>query len=330
MRFTPWVPAALVVAGAFLAGCQVAWPGMPLTPAVKQGEYEPFLEPDAEQEPVISALRSARQTIRVHMYVLDEIDVINELKAAKKRGVDVRVMLEERLTGMGAGNKAAMSELQLAGVEVQSGNPAYPLTHLKSIVIDDAAALIMSLDQTHAAFKDNREFGIIDSNRQDVAEIVSVFEADWKRTTAPVSNPRLVWGPGDSRARLLELIDGAKQSLDIETEALQDEQILNQLLAAARRGVVVRVIMSPSRNGPDGNVPGQERLIRGSVSVKLVRVPYMHGRMVLADSARGFVGSQAFTPAELDANRELGLLTTDKRVVDGLAATFYADWNIGK
>ena len=324
-----WLSALAILSG-LLTGCSSVIGSAPATPFGQVVYLQPFLEPDADYQPVLAAIQSAKKSIRMEMYLLDDKDVIDALKDARKRGVDVRVIVESQPPGTGTANKPAIAELQAANVSVKTGNPAYKLTHSKVIVIDDTSALIMTLDQTRAAFTLNREFGIIDSDPNDVAEILAVLEADWNRKPVTVTNPNLLWGPGNSRAGLLALIDGAKRTLDIEAEEMQDDEIVNHLISAVQRGVAVRLIMSPSQSGPDRNKPRRDTLARSGVSVRLVKTPYMHARMMVADSERGFIGSQGFSPAELDLNRELGLLTTNKRVVEGLGATFYVDWNIGK
>ncbi|MBI4787599.1 MAG: hypothetical protein HY782_11190 [Chloroflexi bacterium] len=320
----------LLLVSMLAIGCGPAFGSAPATPVGQVVYLQPFLQPDANHEPVLSAIKAAKKSIRMEMHLLNDKDVIDALKRARGRGVDVRVIVESQPLGAGAGNKPAIAELQQANIGVKTGNPAYPLTHSKVIVIDETTALIMTLDQTRAAFSTNREFGIIDSDPDDVAEILAVLDADWNRQPVTVTNPNLVWGPVNSRARLLALMDSATRTLDIEAEQMQDDEIADRLIAAVQRGVAVRVIMSPSLSGPDPNAAGREKIKRGGVGVRLVKTPYMHARMIVADNARGFIGSQGFSPAALDLNRELGLLTTNKRVVDGLAATFYADWNIAK
>ncbi|HEX9074590.1 MAG TPA: phospholipase D-like domain-containing protein [Anaerolineae bacterium] len=312
-----------------LIACR-AEPSSVSTATATPNPLQPFLEPDANQHPVLSALASAKKSIFVEMYLLTDNDVIDWLKQARGRGVDVRVLLEAQLAGGGPGNQPAISELQKANVTVKTANPAYRLTHAKVIVVDERVAMIMTLDQTRLAFTTNREFGIIDSNPEDVAEIISVFKADWDRNSPVVSNPNLVWSPINARERLLAFIDQARQTLDIEAEMMQDDEIEAHLIAAVRRGVAVRLVMSPSQNGPDPNAPSQQKLKQGGIKMRFLRVPYIDANMMVADSRRGFIGSQNFSRTSLDLARDLGILITDPRIVEGLAATFLTDWDVGK
>lgn len=311
---------------AAISATSVAAPDLAVGPVL-----QPFLEPEAGYAPILMALDTAKTSIRIETYLLTSSDVIDFVKSASRKGVDVRVIFESQPAGAGTGNGPAVKELQAANVRVKSGNPAFKRTHSSFIVIDDSTVIIMTLDQTRDGFTLNREFGIIDSDPRDVADAIAVFDADWDRqasTARPDSN--LIIGPADSRARLLAVIDQALMTLDVETEDMQDAEIQAHLIAAVQRGVAVRVIMSPALSGTDLNAQGRADLIAGGVKVRLTRKPYIHAHMLVADNARGFIGSQNFTPLSLDASRELGILTTNARIIDGLAGTFLVDWNLAK
>lgn len=320
---------AIITLAILLIACR-AGPSSVSPATATPSPLQPFLEPEANQHPVLFALATAKKSIFMEMYLLTDNDVIDWLKQARERGVDVRVLLEGRPAGGGPGNQPAISELQKANVNVKISNPANQVTHAKVIVVDEQVALIMTLDQTRPSFTTNREFGIIDSTPEDVAEIVSVFEADWNGKSPVVSNPTLVWSPINARERLLAFIDQARKTLDIEAEEMQDDEIEAHLIAAVQRGVAVRLVMSPSQSGPDLNAPSQQKLKRGGIKIRFLKFPYIHATMMVADNQRGFIGSQNFSPSSLDRARDLGILITDPRIVEGLAATFLTDWDIGK
>jgi phosphatidylserine/phosphatidylglycerophosphate/cardiolipin synthase-like enzyme len=56
---------------------------------------------------------------------------------------------------------------------------------------------------------------------------------------------------------------------------------------------------------------------------------YIHAKAIVADAGssqqRAFVGSENFSGASLDQNRELGILTSDPGIVARLAETIGAD-----
>jgi cardiolipin synthase len=329
-RVSPLIFLAVMLLGIF--ACQpMSNAATPLLlPTASNFMLKLITQPDAGAQPVVGLLNSAQKTIRMEMYLLTDREIIDALKAARGRGVDVRVILEAQPTGGGSGNRPAINDLQTANVSVKTGNPAYRLTHEKAIVVDERVALIATFNQTRLSFTSNREYGVIDTNPDDVAEVVKVFDADWQRVTLPVANPNLVWSPVNARQRLTALIDQAKQSLDIETEEMQDRAIEDRLIAAVQRGVTVRVVMSPALSGSDANAVGQGRTTRGGVQLRFVKTPNIHAQIIIADNARAFVGSQNISTASLDSNRELGILLVDPRVIQVLSETFAHDWNIGR
>lgn len=201
-----------VATGAGTHATPPAWPAA-TSPAGNQGEQRLFVEPDDGVTPVLNAIATATSSIELKMYLLTERDAIEALKTAQRRGVRVRVILEQRPYGSGPGNEGNYQALQAAGIAVRWGNPVFRLTHEKSLIIDHKVAFIMTLNLVHSAFTRNREFGIVTARPAEVAEVLDGFEADWNRTafTPPADSP-LLWSNVNSRRKLLAFIDGARDA----------------------------------------------------------------------------------------------------------------------
>jgi phosphatidylserine/phosphatidylglycerophosphate/cardiolipin synthase-like enzyme len=58
-------------------------------------------------------------------------------------------------------------------------------------------------------------------------------------------------------------------------------------------------------------------------------IPHMHTKVIVADGARAYVGSENLSQTSLDHNREVGVVVTDLSSIDPLVATFENDWTIG-
>lgn len=306
--------------------------------AYAPGALALFLQPDDGRAPVLDAFNNAQASIDLMIYLLTDREVIAALKNAVLRGVAVRVLLEPVpcCAESNTMQRAIYSELQEARVQVQWSNPAFRLTHAKMAVIDGTAALIMTQNLTKSAFTANREASIIDRDPADVNALQSLFDADWARGTYTPTNPNLVIANANARAKLLALINGATKTLMIESEEMQDTAIVDALLAAQKRGVTVRYVGTAPRivtNGPaqpDNNAPARKRLVAGGVGVRVLAAPYVHTKTVVADGQVAFVGSENFTAASLDTNREIGLLTTDGTVMGRLTGVFTKDWAAAK
>jgi phosphatidylserine/phosphatidylglycerophosphate/cardiolipin synthase-like enzyme len=165
----------------------------------------------------------------------------------------------------------------------------------------------------------------------DVEEIVSAFEADWRRNPFVPSSANLVWSPINARERIGAVIDLAQRRLDVYAPSAQDEEQLGQLVDAAGRGVRVRLLTSASdANGEAGDGSrdyGLDLLQRGGVEVRVLEEPHVHAKVFAADHAVAFVGSQNISTTSLDYNRELGLILSDPDALRRLSATFMYDWD---
>ena len=88
-----------------------------------------------------------------------------------------------------------------------------------------------------------------------------------------------------------EQIDDARERLDLMNPYLTDPDIVEQLLAAARRGVKVRVVVSEkSNNGPATAALKHRYADLGAAGVEVWEVPgtVVHAKVVVADDVVSF------------------------------------------
>lgn len=284
-----------------------------------------FVEPEAGVGPVLQLIDQSQRTLDVAMYLLSDRDVSRALEEAKQRGVRVRVILEEHPYGSGPGNGSIYQTLRGAGISAAWAPSTFQFSHEKYAVADRTTALVGTANWTHAAFTTNREYLVVDSNQQDVQALENLFDADWNRQSATITDDRLVVSPVNSRADFLALIDSARQGVDLEAEELQDSGIEDALIRAARRGATVRVVMAAPQ-GDDPNAAGRRHLTAGGVQVRALASPYVHGKDLIADKQRALVGSENISATSLDQNREVGLLIDDASAITTLENTFSRDW----
>lgn len=292
-----------------------------------------FVEPDAGDAPILHAIEGANTAVAVEVYILTDRSVINALEDAARRGVDVRVLLDTNPFGGGAVSaQQTLQELQAAGVKAESADPAYHYTHEKALVVDSATAYILTANLSRSglggsASGANRDYGVVDTNPADVAEVAAIFQADWSRAAYTPSDPRLVISPLNARSTLTALIASAHSSLLVEDEEMYDQQSEDALIAAAHRGVNVEVMLPPP-SGSGSYAADVARLTSGGVHVRYLTEPYMHAKLIVADGTVAFTGSENFSSTSLDENRELGILLADPSALATLSATFTRDWAV--
>ena len=270
----------------------------------------------------------ATESLDIVVYLLTNQIVIDALMSANERGVEVRVMVEEEPFGGGADNGNAVKALEAAGIDTKYGVSTFRYTHAKTVIIDKKRAVVMTANLTKSAFTRNREYLALVTSAAEVSEIEAIFNADWERRAFQPRVSSLVVSDVNSRQKLLELLVTARESLEVQAEVMADKEIRRALTEAQRRGVRVRVVMSPPEP-EETTYGGLVELSSAGVGVRLVTDPYIHAKSILVDRERAYVGSINFTATSMDQNRELGLITTTPAVIQQLEAAFNMDWSAG-
>jgi phosphatidylserine/phosphatidylglycerophosphate/cardiolipin synthase-like enzyme len=286
-----------------------------------------YVLPDDGRDPVLHEIDRARCTIDVTTYLISDDTIIDALVRAEDRGVRVRLIHEATPFGGGVGLVETAEEMEDAGVEVRTGPDRFRFVHAKYLVIDGRVAIVTNQNLTYSAFESNREFGVITTNRQDVATLAAIFDADWNDTPPPVASGRLIVSPQNARQRLLELIDGAETSIDLYAEVIRDDEIIDALSTAAQRGVRVRIIVNAPEDALDATVG--DVLASNGVELRVAGRLYIHAKAMVLDGEAVVIGSTNPTSTSLDRNREVSLLVEDPAAVARVEAVFARDWTEG-
>jgi cardiolipin synthase A/B len=287
--------------------------------------------PDDSAKPILDAIDRAGKSLRIKMFVFTDPSLIAAVVKAHRRGVTVRIMLNPKRRNGVSENDESRSALLAAGVDVLDSNPAFDLTHEKSMVVDDTTAFVKSLNWQSQNLTETRDYAIITSEPNEVAEIVHCFEADWSRQDfASGKNAQLIWCRGNGRERITEFIDEAKHSLWLQNERYQDQMIIEHLVRAKERGVKIHVMARPP------HTLKKEKLLEGvgglrilnDVGVKVHKLKdlKLHAKMLLADEKRAIIGSINLAPGSFDSRRELAIEVRDKHIVDRLHDVVRHDW----
>jgi phosphatidylserine/phosphatidylglycerophosphate/cardiolipin synthase-like enzyme len=287
--------------------------------------------PDDTAEAILAAIAGASKTILVKMFIFSDPLLLGAIIAARRRGVKVRVMLNPARRSGEEDNEQTRTALEQAGIEVKDANPAFDLTHEKSMVVDGATAFVKSLNWATKNLTMTRDYAVVTVHRGEVGEVIECFEADWHRETfEPGRKSRLIWCPERGRGQFCRFIDRARHRLFIQNERFQDAVIIERLVRAVRRGVKVHVMARlPHTLGRDKLVEGVGGLrIMDDVGIKVHNLKHLklHGKMLLADGAAAIVGSINFAPGTFDRRRELAIEVRDGDVVDRLQKVADHDW----
>ncbi len=136
-----------------------------------------------------------------------------------------------------------------------------------------------------------------------------------------------VYTDRDIRPALLELLNRAERTIDVEMYTLTDAEILAALERAEAHGVQVRIILDPNQ---PSNLKHVQRLQHQGVDVKwfpITKPALMHRQLAIVDGERVFAGSVNWTHNGLAKNEELMLIVQDAAIAKKLDEVFAEDWN---
>jgi len=288
--------------------------------------------PDDTGKPIVDAIDGATKSLNIRMFLFTEPTLIDAVIAARKRGVNVRVMLNPARRSGESENEEARKLLTDAGVEVRDSNPAFALTHQKSMVIDDRIGFVESLNWEPRDLTKTRDYAIVTTKAHEVAEMVACFDADWEHADfEPAQHSNLIWCPNNGRRRLAEFIDSTRHSLWLQNERYQDQVIIERLVRAVTRGVKVHVLAKPPHSlKPEKLVEGVGGLrILQDVGARVHTLKHLklHAKILLADDKRAVVGSINIAPGSFDDRRELAIETDAPGAVQRLKKTVEHDWS---
>jgi len=143
------------------------------------------------------AIKEAQESIYIAMYIMryhnishhPADDLIKELIAAHKRGVKVKVILDEFAKQTREGKKEPMCRpayevLKKSGIDVRFDSPEV-LSHTKLVVIDEYLSFVGSANWSISAFKYNNESSVSIKSKKVARELLeSVFPDYVARTRA--------------------------------------------------------------------------------------------------------------------------------------------------
>lgn len=283
------------------------------------------VEPADQYGSINQMIRSSRRSLDMAMYELSDPRVSILLVSAHRRGVAVRVLLDDT-GGAAAINQSSYTELQTHGVPVRWA-PTSVTFHQKSVTTDHTEVAVMTGNLTSTYYPTTRDFVVFDRSPAALRSVESVFNRDWNgsATNRVPTVAGLVWSPG-ARAALVGLINSAHHTLAVENEEMAAPAIISALKAASHRGVLVTVTMTYSPAWKAAWTGLTRAGVEVSTYPDIPTAMLIHAKAMVVDDLTGFVGSQNFSNAGLAHNRELGVITSDAAIVGPLSQTLAADF----
>jgi phosphatidylserine/phosphatidylglycerophosphate/cardiolipin synthase-like enzyme len=286
---------------------------------------ETFVGPGGFQQRMTALIDGAQDRLDIAMYLWTVRPLADRVVAAKNRGVDVRVLLDPDHEG----NDTVRGVFTSGGVDVRNAPSLYTFSHAKYLLVDGEQVVIMSGNFNVDAMNNERNYGMVDRDPDDVADVQAIFEQDWAMSGGETPRPadlactRLVVSPTNAHARILAHIESAEETLEVQIMYLSETMVRDAIVAAKQRGVAVRVIMG---DDTDDAIP----VLKGAgIPVKTsTNSYYLHAKLIVADGVP-FVGSENMSFTSLTRNREVGALVFEPAPAAVVTNQFETDWSVG-
>ncbi|WP_427914895.1 phospholipase D family protein [Ramlibacter sp. MMS24-I3-19] len=151
------------------------------------GTVEVAFSPDEGSENlVLKVIGTARQDIRMLTYSFTSAPVARALLEAKKRGVDIKIVADQRNNtseDRSGKSRAALSLLTEAGADVRLIS-AYPIHHDKVLIVDGETVELGSFNYSDAAAHRNSENVLVNWSNPQLAKVyLEHFARNYRQAT---------------------------------------------------------------------------------------------------------------------------------------------------
>jgi cardiolipin synthase len=299
--------------------------------AAPPGRAEPVrLWQDASIFTLVGGLMaSAHHRLLVEMYELGRTDLVHALGEATRRGVTVRVITDPTVNASRR-SSAALDSLGVPERVYPVDDGLHQIDHVK-LLIADGEAVVGGMNWGSSSWR-NHDYVLETHVPGEVTRLVSIFDQDWSLAgglPAPLHAAAAEVAqttPGDEIRTMLEsALNQARRVALAEVYTLTDPDVIAELTAAHRRGVMVRVLLDPNQSY---NLHAYAVLQGAGVDVRWYPVPrgtLLHAKIGLFDGEL-VLGSANWTLSGLGVNHELDIETSDPVAVAAYAERFSADW----
>lgn len=269
-------------------------------------------------------INTAKQKIYIEVYIFTNKDIRKALKNAKKRGIEIKVLLEHNPYKAPWLNHKTYNFLKESGIEVVWSNTKhYSLNHTKLMIIDEEA-IISTGNLSHSTFTKNKDFFVIIQDAEIQSILESIFLQDFAQKKNISYQNNLLISPHYSRTKLEKLLESATKKIQIYIPYIQDENLKNILISQSKKGKNIEIISD--KKFIDANSTYLQEMKKNEVQIKSLYKYNMHSKAILIDETYLFIGSINFSEYSLDKNKEIGILIKNKEAIAKFTKIFKKDW----
>lgn len=138
-----------------------------------------LVSPINAKERLLDLIGSAKTSVLVESLALSDRDVIAAIIDRKRAGLDVRVLLADPMWDKSGNNAVTAKKLDARGIPTKMIPKSRMLVHVKSILVDGDRAYLGSENLTANSLTNNREVGLVLSDKPALQTMTTTFEGDF-------------------------------------------------------------------------------------------------------------------------------------------------------
>lgn len=256
-------------------------------------------------------------------YLITEKTFLSMFSNLWQIGKHIQIILENEVYGgdHDAFDKAK-KKLEQDDVQIISDEKMWTnFVHAKTMIIDDDTFIIATANFTYPSLWRNREYRFVWENKDIIRSLSSIFDKDfeWEKLRKQDIDRYLYVCPIDCREKISDALKDAEKSIEIETQYIEDEEIIRILEQQKSQRVRVQVIVGKYQEEGVLDILG--------TGVKMIYDPYIHAKNILIDGKILIMWSANLSENALDNNREIGIIIDDPWVVKKFKGQFERDWD---
>lgn len=271
---------------------------------------------------IILKIEKAEKEILLETYMLTEKRIQEALVKAKKRWINIKIILEKAPYMAYNINNKAYKKLENAWINIMwSDKSDYSFNHTKVLLIDNLS-IISTGNYSYSTFTKNRDFFIFTTEENIYSKLKENFYNDYSWTKINIYDDNLIFSPKTSRIKFEKMFNSAEKNIKMYFQYMKDDNLVDLLIKIKKEKNIDIQIIIPDTASDDENTI---KLENAWIKIEILPKYKMHAKAILIDEKYLFIWSINFSNYSIDRNREVWILLKNNKIINEFLKIYNQD-----